>query len=82
MLGANPAECCCGAVQAADNAEYSCACKSGDSVLAVCSANRVVKVDHVTVIGERLNPTGKKRLKQALIDEDYDYILTQAGLVM
>lgn len=46
--------------------------------LKVCSSNKVVDVDHVTVIGERINPTGKKRLKQALLDEDYDYILTQA----
>ncbi|MBQ0079379.1 MAG: homocysteine S-methyltransferase family protein [Eubacterium sp.] len=46
--------------------------------LRVCSGNTVVTVDHVTVIGERINPTGKKRLKQALIDEDYDYILSQA----
>jgi len=44
----------------------------------VCSATNVVAIDHVTVIGERLNPTGKKRLKQALIDEDFDYILSQA----
>ena len=30
------------------------------------------------MIGERINPTGKKRLKQALLDGDFDYILTQA----
>ena len=29
------------------------------------------------LIGERLNPTGKKRLKQALIEEDMDYILQE-----
>lgn len=46
--------------------------------LKVCSGNTVVDIDHVTVIGERINPTGKKRLKQALLDEDFDYILTQA----
>ena len=46
--------------------------------LKVCSGNKTVNVDHVTVIGERINPTGKKRLKQALLDEDYDYILSQA----
>ena len=46
--------------------------------LQVCSGNTVVTVDHVTVIGERINPTGKKRLKQALLDEDFDYILSQA----
>lgn len=47
--------------------------------LKVCSGNSVVTVDHVTVIGERINPTGKKRMKQALLDEDYDYILSQAA---
>lgn len=44
----------------------------------VCSATNCAAVDHVTVIGERINPTGKKRLKQALIEEDYDYLLSQA----
>ena len=56
-----------------------CGKEDGDCrVLRVCSGNTVVKVDHVTVIGERINPTGKKRLKQALLDEDFDYILSQA----
>lgn len=30
------------------------------------------------VIGERINPTGKKRLKQALKDEDMSYIISEA----
>ena len=30
------------------------------------------------LIGERINPTGKKRLKQALIEGDIDYILSEA----
>lgn len=46
--------------------------------LKVCSGSKVVCVDHITVIGERLNPTGKKKLKKALLDEDYDYIASQA----
>lgn len=46
--------------------------------LRICSGTDVVHVDHVTVIGERINPTGKKRLKQALMDGDMDYILNQA----
>ncbi|MBR2453257.1 MAG: homocysteine S-methyltransferase family protein [Clostridia bacterium] len=29
------------------------------------------------LIGERINPTGKKRLKQALIEQDMEYILTE-----
>ena len=32
------------------------------------------------LIGERINPTGKKRLKQALIENDIDYILAQGVL--
>ena len=32
----------------------------------------------LTVIGERINPTGKKRFRKALIDHDIDYILNQA----
>ena len=43
----------------------------------VCSATNCVAIDHVTVIGERINPTGKKRLKQALIEEDYDYLYSR-----
>ena len=30
------------------------------------------------MIGERINPTGKKRFKEALRDGDMDYILSQA----
>ena len=43
----------------------------------VCSARRVVDLDRVRVIGERLNPTGKKRFQRALADGDLDYILAQ-----
>lgn len=45
---------------------------------ACCSATVVVPVDGVKVIGERINPTGKKLMKQALIDGNYDYISAQA----
>lgn len=45
---------------------------------AVCSANRTVIIDQPRIIGERINPTGKKRFKQALIEQDTDYILNQA----
>ena len=45
---------------------------------AVCSANRTVVIDMPKIIGERINPTGKKRFKQALVEHDIDYILNQA----
>ena len=45
---------------------------------AVCTANKVVQITEPRIIGERINPTGKKRFKQALIEHDLDYILGQA----
>ena len=44
----------------------------------VCSALRCVEINDVTVIGERINPTGKARFKQALREGDIDYVLAQA----
>lgn len=42
----------------------------------VCSATKVAVLDGgVRVIGERINPTGKKRLQQALREGDMGYIL-------
>ncbi|MCI9126540.1 MAG: dihydropteroate synthase [Eubacterium sp.] len=46
--------------------------------LAVCSPLKTVVVNQPRIIGERINPTGKKRFKQALIENDMDYILGQA----
>ena len=45
---------------------------------AVCSAVNCVDIDQPRVIGERINPTGKKRFKEALLAHDVDYILSQA----
>ena len=45
---------------------------------AVCSGTRAVAIDRVRVIGERINPTGKKRFQQALREGDMDYIRSQA----
>ena len=38
----------------------------------VCSASSVVEVNHPRIIGERINPTGKKLFKQALVDNNID----------
>lgn len=38
----------------------------------------VLKGRHVATIGERINPTGKKRLKEALRTGDFDYIINEA----
>lgn len=44
----------------------------------VCSAVNYVDISQPRVIGERINPTGKKRFKEALLANDMDYILGQA----
>ena len=44
----------------------------------VCSAVTPAPLAGVRVIGERINPTGKKRFQQALLEEDLDYILDVA----
>ncbi len=44
----------------------------------VCSAMTPCFLDGVRVIGERVNPTGKKRFQQALLEHDLDYILDMA----
>lgn len=45
---------------------------------ACCSASKTVIIDRPRIIGERINPTGKKRFKEALLANDIDYILGQA----
>ena len=42
----------------------------------ICSSGRVTDLDgFVRVIGERINPTGKKRFQQALLEHDMNYIM-------
>ncbi len=44
----------------------------------ICSAGKMVEVGGVRVIGERINPTGKKRFAQALREHDMNYIMERA----
>ncbi len=45
----------------------------------ICSAGEVCEFGNgVRVIGERINPTGKKRFQQALREGDLNYIVSQA----
>ena len=52
--------------------------RSYDAASFVCSAVTPCRLDGVRVIGERINPTGKKRFQQALLENDLDYILDVA----
>jgi len=51
---------------------------SFEEVSAICSPSNTVIIDQPRIIGERINPTGKKVFKEALKNNDIDYILGQA----
>ena len=45
---------------------------------AVCTGPVCLRTDRIRVIGERINPTGKKRMQQALLEDDIDYLVEMA----
>ena len=75
---------CCGTTPAfiAKLHESFCALTPADKIpvrrSCLCTPVRFVEVEGITVVGERINPTGKKRLQQALRDGDMAYPCTQA----
>lgn len=53
--------------------------RKAQAMTAVSSATKTVILDHrVRVIGERINPTGKKLLKEALREGNFSYIENEA----
>lgn len=44
----------------------------------VCSACQMTEFGGIRVIGERINPTGKKRFQQALREHDMNYVMERA----
>ena len=51
----------------------------GEKVFGICSASELCAFGKgIRVIGERINPTGKKRFQQALREGDMNYIVAQA----
>lgn len=76
---------CCGttpefikAVRSAFDGKKYCR-QNPDIPAAVCTPEKTVIIDQPRVIGERINPTGKKKLKEALKNGDMDYVLSQAA---
>lgn len=74
---------CCGTtpehisamINATKNIEAKVPEYKNDTVVA--SYSKCVCIDDGVVIGERINPTGKKLLKEALRNKDMDYIIRQ-----
>lgn len=54
-----------------------CAPRKVSEETRLCSITKLVTVNEVRIIGERINPTGKKRFQQALRESDFDYVLAQ-----
>lgn len=75
---------CCGTspefISALKSRLEGCSFKKQEPIIsaAVCTPSRTVVIDQPRIIGERINPTGKKRFKEALKSNDIDYILGQA----
>lgn len=75
---------CCGTTpeyiaclkQALAGVPYTKQTKTEGPVL--CSANTIVHIRGPRVIGERINPTGKKLFQKALRENNIDYILSMA----
>lgn len=44
----------------------------------VCTPTKILKLDKPVVVGERINPTGNKRMKEALRNDDMDTIVAMA----
>jgi 5-methyltetrahydrofolate--homocysteine methyltransferase len=42
------------------------------------SSNTVIIGEEVRIIGERINPTGKKSIEKALLEQDFDELISQA----
>ncbi len=84
-LGVRLAGGCCGTTpayiaalrEASENVAPVPVVNKGRTVVAsrVCAAELGKKP---VIIGERINPTGKKKLKQAILDGDWDYLMDEA----
>ncbi len=44
----------------------------------LCSGTKYLHLNKPIIVGERINPTGKKLMKQAILDNDFSYIESQA----
>lgn len=44
----------------------------------VCSSSKLVTFDRINIIGEKINPTGRKSLKEALLSQDMDFVMNLA----
>jgi 5-methyltetrahydrofolate--homocysteine methyltransferase len=59
--------------------EFNTARPKVQQFTAVSSSRKTVVLgNEITIIGERINPTGKANLEEALLNKDFDYIVNEA----
>jgi 5-methyltetrahydrofolate--homocysteine methyltransferase len=59
--------------------EFNTARPKAQQFTAVSSSRKTVVLgNEITIIGERINPTGKANLEEALLNKDFDYIVNEA----
>ncbi len=75
--GTNP-DYIVGLVDALDGINYST--NNNIPFSFVSSATKSLLLDDINVVGERINPTGKKEIQNSLISKDLSYILKEAAL--
>ena len=72
---------CCGTDPEYIRALAACAGTAGEALAPcapgpfLCTPTQPMPLNKVRLIGERINPTGKKRFQQALLENDLDYIV-------
>ncbi len=70
---------CCGSdptfIKALNEANLTYKKTSVNHKAYACTSTKCICLEDVVVIGERINPTGNKKMKQALLDHDMDAIL-------
>lgn len=74
---------CCGTTpdfirEVSKNLQKSVVSREKCNKSAVCTPSKTVEIDRVRIIGERINPTGKKLFKEALKKGDINYAVSLA----
>lgn len=51
---------------------------SEKNISCLCSGTKYLELNKPIIVGERINPTGKKLMKEAILNNDFSYIESQA----
>jgi len=60
------------------NSKTPCFSKAPEFTAFTSNSKTVILDKNIAIIGERINPTGKKKIKEALREHNHDYIISEA----